>query len=201
MRTRIDRRPSSAPAGRVLLLLGLAAGSVVACGTSSGVAGAVPAAAVHRTTNTLTAYVSGGRAVDAGAYERGASSPGQPLRATPGIAEFTTPSRNIACAIAGPGDSAGVSCSVRDYSYETTKRPATCHLNYAPGWVSLDARAAHRGLCLGGPPFAPVSRILPYGSRLKLGDFACRSESAYLACADVRTGHGFTVNRTTLKTS
>jgi hypothetical protein len=149
----------------------------------------------------LVRYVRAGRPVAVAGYQRGTYASGQPMRATPGIAEFTTPSGNIACGIVGPGSIAQVSCSVARFSYPTPAKPATCHLNYAPGWVSLDSRGVTRAQCLGGPPFAPVSRTLPYGTTLRQGSFACRSGSAYLACVDLRTGHGFTVNRTTLRTS
>lgn len=147
---------------------------------------------------TLVSYVRTGRAVSGAGYRVGASAPGQPMIATPGVDEFTTPSGNISCGILGSG--VQVTCSVKDYSFATPPRPANCQLNYAPGWVSLDSSGVTRSLCLGGPPFAPISRTLSYGSTLSEGQLSCRSEAAFLACADTGTGHGFVVNRTVLTT-
>jgi hypothetical protein len=150
------------------------------------------------TAATLVAYVRAGRPVAGADFGMGASGPGQPMTATPGIEEFSTPSGNISCGILGTGTE--VMCSVKDYSYPTPPRPADCHLNYAPGWVSLSSSGVTRSLCLGGPPFPPVSRTLAYGSTLSDGPMTCRSEAAFLACADTGTGHGFAVSRTTLTT-
>ncbi len=147
----------------------------------------------------MVAFVRGGKAVDASVYQRGAMKAGQPLTATPGVIEFMTPSGNIACGFAvGSGRAGPLSCDVAHYTYATQTKP--CNLNYAPGWVSLTSAGAQRGACLGGPPFAPYSEVLPYGASLQNGTFACRSDAAFLACADVNTGHGFAVNRTTLRT-
>jgi hypothetical protein len=114
--------------------------------------------------------------------------------------QFTTPSGNITCGMAGPATTASVSCLVAEASYPTPDKPAECRLNWAATALSIAAGRAHRGLCLGGAPFPPVSTVLQYGSRLRYGPLACRSDAAYLACADVDTGHGFEVSRTVAKT-
>jgi hypothetical protein len=49
-------------------------------------------------------------------------------------------------------------------------------------------------------PFEPYSNVLPYGSTIQQGAFACRSESAFLACADVKTQKGFIVSKTEFRT-
>ena len=159
------------------------------------------ATTVHRspgappTPAQFLAYMRGGRHISAKGYRRAASRPGQRMRATPGVIEFRTPSRNISCGLT----STRVLCDVTRYSFPTPARPRTCQLNYGPSWVDLGAKRVTRGLCLSGPPFPPISRVLPYGSRLRAGAFACRSEPEFLACADLRTGRGFAVNRTTLR--
>jgi hypothetical protein len=148
----------------------------------------------------LTNYVQGGAASSNGAFEQGASQSGQPLQPTPGITEFTTPSGNISCGMTGSAGSVSLACDVLQHAYAVPTKPASCQLNWGSGWLSLEVGKVVQGLCLGGPPFDPVSTVLPYGSTLRHGSLACRSDSAFLACADVTTGHGFAVNRTTLKT-
>lgn len=181
--------------------------AVAAC--SSGVAARGPARSSPRTVppgsmpssaSALGAFVLGGTSLAAGAYQRGASQRGQPMQPTPGIVEFTTPSGNISCGMTGSARQVSLACDVIQHAYPLPPRPASCHLNWGSGWLSIGAGRVAQGMCLGGPPFDPVSSVLPYGSRLRHGSLACRSESAFLACADVRTGHGFAVNRTTLKT-
>ena len=171
-----------------------------AAGSSSGapVSTAATSATVPSDANALVAYVHGGRVVAAAGYEVGAAGSGEPMQPTAGEAEFTTPSGNISCGLALEG--VGVMCSVSSYTYPTPSRPASCHLNYAAGWISLDPSGVSRGLCLGGPPFPPVSHTLAYGSTLASGRVACRSEAAFLACADTRSGHGFVVSRSELHT-
>ncbi|MBN9621092.1 MAG: hypothetical protein J0H43_15410 [Actinobacteria bacterium] len=160
---------------------------------SSGVSG-LPADAA-----ALVTFVQGGKVVAASSYERGAYATGQPMQSTPGVAEFTTPSGNIACGITGTGSSE-VACQVRQHSYPDPPKPASCTLNWASGWLSLGADGVTRGLCLGGPPFASVSNVLPYGSTIGVATMSCRVETEYLACADLTTGHGFAVSRSEYQT-
>lgn len=145
----------------------------------------------------LLRYVRGGTPVTSSDYEKGASAPGQPLTPTPGVAEFVTPSGNITCGIVGADD---VECSVDQHSWSAPPRPSGCQLNWSASWLTLNTGAVIRGACLGGPPFAPYGAVLPYGSTLQDGSITCRSESAFLACANVATGHGFAVNRSSLRT-
>jgi hypothetical protein len=37
--------------------------------------------------------------------------------------------------------------------------------------------------------------VLPYGSTISNGSVACRSESAFLACAHLSSGNGFAIAR------
>jgi hypothetical protein len=150
--------------------------------------------------SALGDYVQGGAALANTTYQQGASQSGQPMRPTAGITEFSTPSGNISCGMTGAADTVSLACDVSRHAYAAPPKPASCHLNWGAGWLSIDAEKVVQGLCLGGPPFDPVSSVLPYGSTLRHGSLACRSESAFLACADLTSGHGFAVNRTTLKT-
>lgn len=152
------------------------------------------------TAPSVVAFALAGSPVAPSGYERGTFATGQPLQPTPGSVQFTTPSGNITCGMAGPATTASVSCLVAEASYPTPDKPADCPLNWAATALSIAAGRAHRGLCLGGAPFPPVSSVLPYGSTLRYGPIACRSDAAYLACADVDTGHGFEVSRTVVKT-
>ncbi len=163
-------------------------------------------AAAHRVARTssmppmsgpsLVAFVRSGRMLSAASFRVGALTPGQPLETTPGTLQFTTPSGNIHCGILGPDPE--VVCDVERYSYATPPRPASCELNYAPGYISLLSSGVKQSLCLGGPPINSVSHTLSYGTTLVQGRLACRSEAAFLACADTGTAHGFVVSRTSL---
>lgn len=163
--------------------------------SSAGPGESMPASA-----SALDTYVQAGTASANGRYQQGSAASGQPMQPTPGIVEFTTPSGNISCGMIGPAGTATLACEVLQHAYAAPPRPASCHLNWGSGWLSIETHTVVRGLCLGGPPFDPISSVLPYGSTLRQGTVACRSESAFLACADVNSGHGFAVNRTTLDT-
>ena len=67
-------------------------------------------------------------------------------------------------------------------------------------WSRCPSARLKKASIVGGAPFPPVSTVLQYGSTLRYGPLACRSDAAYLACADVDTGHGFEVSRTVAKT-
>ena len=159
--------------------------------------------------SALISYVQGGTPVRETGYQRGASQQGQPMQATPGVTEFSTPSGNIACGMFGAtgatgatGGAAGageVACTVARFSFSTPPKPASCQMNWGASWLSIQSGQVVRGLCLGGPPFAPISTVLPYGSTIAHGSLTCRSESAFLACADTSSGHGFAVDRATAR--
>jgi hypothetical protein len=42
--------------------------------------------------------------------------------------------------------------------------------------------------------------VLPYGKTISNGSIACRSESAFLACAHLASGNGFAIARAILHT-
>jgi hypothetical protein len=159
-----------------------------------------PGESMPGTASSLATFVQAGAAAAKSTYEQGSAERGQPMHPTPGIVEFTTPSGNVSCGIIGSASTASLACEVLQHAYAAAPRPASCRLNWGSGWLSIETHKVVRGLCLGGPPFDPISSVLPYGATLQQGTLTCRSESAFLACADVSTGHGFAVNRTTLKT-
>jgi hypothetical protein len=148
---------------------------------------------------SLISYVRAGIATPAGRYEQGAAQPGAPMRPTPQETLFTTPSGNIACGLTGAARDVTVECEVRHYSFAAPRRPSTCNLEWGAGWIGIADGSTTQGLCLGGPPFPPVSRTLPYGSTITRGTLGCRSEPGFLACADLSDGHGFAVDRSAVR--
>jgi hypothetical protein len=168
--------------------------------------GPAPVATMPVSATALVAFVEGGSPAAIDDYQQGATASGQPMRPTAGIIEFTTPSGNIACgldtAVPGGGAASALSlaCVVTSFAGATPPKPSSCTLNWAPSWFSIENGRVTRGLCLGGPPFDPISPALPYGSTLRSGELACRSDAGFLACVDLTTRHGFAVNRTTATT-
>jgi len=158
--------------------------------------------AMPATPSALVAYVRGASPVKVSDYEQGEPGPGQAMRPTPGIAEFNTPSGNITCAIVNdnPGGPADVQCTAAQFSFHIPPKPASCQNNWAAYFGVVGGGQANVGACVGGQEFGPTTQTLPYGSTIEDGGIGCRSESGFLACADLTTGHGFAVNRDTIKT-
>jgi hypothetical protein len=178
--------------------------------TAPSTAGAAPSAQVstqHSVPNTggalpasgsaLVAYVRGARSVNLSQYEQAEPGPGQAMRPFPGLAEFNTPSGNITCAMLD--DPANVVCQAQQFSFHIPSKPASCQNDWA-GYFGFVARGqVSVGACVGGPEFGPTTMVLSYGSAIQQSGIGCRSESGFLACADLTTGHGFAVNRDSLK--
>ena len=152
----------------------------------------------------LIAYVRGGHTVTLSAYQQAEPGPGQPMRPFPGLAEFNTPSGNITCTISDDviknPTSAAMSCLAQQGPVIPPK-PASCQMDWA-GYFGFSTRGGGVtiGACVGGPSFGPTTQVLAYGSSIQQTGIRCRSESGFLACADLNTGHGFAVNRDMIKT-
>ena len=160
-------------------------------------AGAMP---VSR--SALVAYVRAARSVVVNTYQQAEPGPGQAMQPTPGIAEFNTPSGNITCAIVDgtrSGSGANVVCQAQQFSFRIPPKPASCQNNWVAYFGFVTGGQVRVGACVGGPEFGPTTMTLPYGSAIELSGIGCRSESGFLACADLATGHGFAVNRDAIK--
>jgi hypothetical protein len=150
----------------------------------------------------LVRYIQDGKPVDANDYHTGASGPGLPFRSTYGTAEFMTPSRNISCAISTDPDPRGngIGCRIGEHSFADPPHRDCGHISFVPDYFGVGNSGVSQGACMGGQPFDPYSNVLPYGSTIQQGTIACRSESAFLACAEVNTQKGFIVSRDQFKT-
>jgi hypothetical protein len=136
----------------------------------------------------LLAYVKAGNPVSLAAYG------GSP------VASFSTPSANISCGVFGP-NSAAVICFIDQNSWPSVP-PQAC--NDFGDWTdhSLTASSSgvRRGDCFSEQPFPRPGNVLPYGSTISNGSVACRSESAFLACAHLASGNGFVIARAIFRT-
>jgi hypothetical protein len=160
------------------------AGSTTDSTITTGTATPTPTApAEPQTPADLLAFIKAGSSVSLATYG------GSP------VASFTTPSGNISCGVFGP-TSAAVLCFIVEDSWPSV--PAqTC--NDFGGWTDKSVTAAtsgvRRGDCFSEQPFPMPASVLPYGSTISNGSTACRSESAFLACAHLGSGNGFVIAR------
>src|SRR5262245_21319332 len=140
----------------------------------------------------LDAYIRAGGTVTLHTY----------IDMTSGLYSFSTPSGNISCGLIN--NSPEFVCGISESSWPSTAS-RTCEGNslWVPNWVTLDATGVTRGACSPESHFTMHGIVLPYGSTISVeilgygsnpgSTTACRSESAFLACALLGTGNGFAI--------
>ena len=154
------------------------------------------------TSADLVSFVQAGRAAAISDYDEGAWSDADDWYPLFNSVAFTTPSGNIACEIDNVEitDLNQVICRIKKYSFPPPP-PRDCRtITYLNDHVLLSRGGdfAH-GLCTGGVLLHYKSNVLPYGYTLTNGAIACRSESAFLACVDLTSRHGFVLSRELLR--
>jgi uncharacterized protein DUF6636 len=102
---------------------------------------------------------------------------------------FQSPSKNIGCFI----DRSGVRCDIAKRSWSPPPKPSSCNLDYGQG-VSVGRRGRARYVCAGDTALGSGPR-LAYGRSIRRGRFRCTSRRSGMRCANLRTGHGFTLAR------
>ena len=136
----------------------------------------------------LLAYIQAGSPVSLAAYG------GSP------IASFSTPSGNISCGVFGPSSAAAV-CFIDENSWPSvTAQMCNDHGDWTDRFLSTSSGGVRRGACMSQQPFPMPGNVLPYGSTISNGSVACRSESAFLACAHPASGNGFVIARAVFHT-
>jgi hypothetical protein len=97
-----------------------------------------------------------------------------------------SPSQNISCTL----DDDSVGCSINDRSYGGDLEDCSSgvfSIEVSDGDADVDCGTSYGAA---SPP-----ETLEYGGSAASGDVACRSESSGMTCWNVKTGHGFEVNR------
>ncbi|MFI5783566.1 DUF6636 domain-containing protein [Nocardia sp. NPDC051570] len=109
---------------------------------------------------------------------------------SPGIIQFQSPTRNIACSMSAEN----VVCMVAQRIYTAPPPPPDCH----GGWgdeFALPAGQPVQIVCHTDRPVGNDVPELPYGDQRQLGNILCSSMVGYLVCTDLGTGHGFHLAR------
>jgi hypothetical protein len=107
---------------------------------------------------------------------------------------FSSPSRNIGCAI----DRGFARCDVAKKRWHAPPKPKRCMLDWGNGLI-VGRRGRAQFVCAGDTTLDPRNRVLPYGRSRSVGRFTCTSRRAGVTCSHSGSGHGFTVSRTRWK--
>lgn len=114
-----------------------------------------------------------------------------------GIAQFTTPTRNVGCISTQVGGDPVLRCDIREFSYAPPKRPATCAQDYGDSFTLREDGPA-RWTCHGDTALPPLTgkgfRTIRYGTTWSDGPFSCTSRVTAMECRS-DAGHGFRLSR------
>ncbi|MFN3005420.1 DUF6636 domain-containing protein [Mycolicibacterium wolinskyi] len=124
----------------------------------------------------------------------GLSSPTAGVGSAPALVNsefthFTSPSRNIHCAM---GESS-VRCDITERDWSPPPRPADCRYDYGQG-ISFSAGTRPDFVCAGDSAQGPGD-TLAYGQAISAGPIRCESTEAGITCRDADSGHGFSLSR------
>ena len=103
---------------------------------------------------------------------------------------FQSPSGNIGCAIGG----GGVRCDIREHSWTTPPKPATCDVDYGQG-VAVGRGGQANFVCAGDTVLDPDAGVLDYGERISHHRFRCSSKTSGMRCVNRKNHHGFFLSR------
>jgi len=135
--------------------------------------------------DAVAQWISKGAPVNATNFHSATSQDGQKTDLGENVA-FKTPSGKTRCMTSNiePGT---LSCLVN--LTNPPKRPAGTEGNWVGGWTDFNGQQVTVGGLHGDPgPFqSGDGNPLDYGGRLTFGDFACRSETSGLFCANTKT--------------
>ncbi len=107
---------------------------------------------------------------------------------------FQSPSGNIGCVIAKQG----VRCDIREHTWPTPPKPASCDVDYGGG-VQVGRSGDGSFVCAGDTALDSSADVLGYGDRIKKGKFRCASKSKGMRCVNRKSKHGFFLSRTSVR--
>ena len=150
-----------------------------------------------RTFDEAVTRVNAATAADPSRYEYASySASGTKYRL--GGAHFRSPSGNIQCSALSenPGE---LYCYIQQHTFIDAPDPGCGEgPTYVREYVRLRGSGADQQVCTGGVQHAQTSNVLPYGSSLRFGPFACVSEQAGMTCVSTEGRHGFALSRESL---
>ena len=85
--------------------------------------------------------------------------------------------------------SQSVRCDIRDHSWHSPPKPASCELDYGGG-VAVDKSGRAQFLCAGDTTL-DAGPVLAYGRSISKGRFHCESQETGMRCINTRSSHGF----------
>jgi hypothetical protein len=108
----------------------------------------------------------------------------------PKLFPFQSPSGNIGCYL----DKKEVRCDIREHSWPTPPKPASCDVDYGQG-VAVDQHGRADYVCAGDTALDPSSPVLNYGDRISKGNIRCSSKTKGMRCVNLDTNDGFFLSR------
>lgn len=115
----------------------------------------------------------------------------------PESARVGTPSKNIGCYVGGES----AYCEIREHDWRLPPRPSTCPAEADWGAGSnVDSRGKVRFGACATDTVLGSTRILAYGSSVRVGALRCTSERRGVTCVHTGNGHGFLLSRARYRT-
>ena len=115
--------------------------------------------------------------------------PAAPAAAQTDVVMFSSPTKNIGCAL----DRTGARCDIRERNWRPPPTPPSCELDFGFG-LTVDRRGRGQFVCAGDTVLGS-KRILAYGRSIRRGRFRCVSRVRVMRCVNRRNGHGFALSR------
>jgi hypothetical protein len=112
----------------------------------------------------------------------------------PKIFQFQSPSHNIGCVL----DKHFVRCDIREKTWPTPPKPASCDVDYGQG-VSVGQHGRADYVCAGDTALDDSVDVLGYGDRISKGNIRCSSKTKGMRCVNLDTKDGFFLSRDVVK--
>ena len=106
------------------------------------------------------------------------------------VLPFQSPSGNIGCYIYKQG----VRCDIREHTWPTPPKPASCDVDYGQG-VGVGEHGRADYVCAGDTALDPSSPVLGYGDRISKGNIPLREQDQGHALREPDTKDGFFLSR------
>jgi hypothetical protein len=103
---------------------------------------------------------------------------------TQGRAMFSSPSKNIGCAM----EASYVRCDINQRSWTAPPPPPSCEFDYGNGMIISKGTAA---VACTSDTVLGQEQVLGYGQAMRVGSSVCSSSPAGMRCVDQTSKHGF----------